>query len=335
MKTEITVLDGATGTLLCDTSSPDAAASPLWSAAALLANPARVFAVHAQYLAAGATYISTATYQLTRRTLARAGITDDSEVNRLHAVGMHVACDAASRAPAGGKAALCIGSYGASLQPTAEYTGVYPPPCHQGGEDTVRNLKRSYKDRLRIFASQPAFQNVAALAIETVPSIRLDEVTAITSVFNSRPYRKKKTWVSVVYPDPTPPAEQTVRGIVKAVFTGIERDSGPRGVGVNCTKMHIARHVVRGYSAAVKQMRVPQHQAILVIYPDGGLTYDVDNKTWSKEQEGDVELWCAELIEIVREARDEECWGEIIVGGCCKTTPAHIRALAERVKRLE
>ncbi|KAK6355569.1 hypothetical protein TWF696_004669 [Orbilia brochopaga] len=334
MTSRITILDGATGTLLCDTTSPDAATSPLWSAADLLSNPSRLSAIHAQYIAAGATYISTPTYQLTRETLLRAGITDaadENELRRLYATGMQIPCDAASQSQAG--VSLSLGPYGASLSPAQEYTGLYPPPYDSGSDGAESALKKWHEDRLRMFAEQPVFENIAVIAVETVPNTRLDEMAAVAAILSLQPFRRKKSWISVVYP--TVPAEETVRGIVKEVFTGLDGNSAPRGIGVNCSKMNVVRDVVRGYSKAVKEVGVEPERVFLVVYPDGGLTYDVESKTWSGEQKGDVERWCKELVDIVVEASTEGCWGEIVVGGCCKTTPVHIEHLTRKFKDLK
>ncbi|KAJ6256424.1 hypothetical protein Dda_8925 [Drechslerella dactyloides] len=327
--TLITILDGATGTLLCDTTSPDSATSPLWSAADLLANPSRLSAIHKQYLAAGATYISTPTYQLTRETLLRAGITDENELRKLYAAGMQVSCDAVLQSQTAAAPALSLGSYGASLSPAQEYSGLYPPPYEYGGEGTTDALMHWHQDRLSMFAEQPAFESIAAIAVETVPSTRLDELAAVTRVLGSPRFRGKKSWVSVVYP--SLPAEGVVENVVREVFRGLDSDGAPRGVGVNCSKMGTVKDVVRTYSRAMKEIGVPPEKAFLVVYPDGGLTYDVENKTWSGEQDGDVERWSTAMMDITIEANKEGCWGEIIVGGCCKTTPAHIESLAKKI----
>lgn len=44
--------------------------------------------------------------------------------------------------------------------------------------------------------------------------------------------------------------------------------------------------------------------------------------------------WDKMVFGIVKRARDRGIWKEIIVGGCCKTTPEHIAKLRERIDEL-
>jgi S-methylmethionine-dependent homocysteine/selenocysteine methylase len=72
----VLVLDGAMGTEL-QTRGLDVGL-PLWSANALMARPALVRQLHAEYIAAGADIITTNTFRTTRRTLQRAHLPDRS-----------------------------------------------------------------------------------------------------------------------------------------------------------------------------------------------------------------------------------------------------------------
>ncbi len=65
------VLDGAMGTEL--ERRQVATPLPAWTAAALVAVPAAVLAIHREYVAAGADLLTTATFRTTRRALAAAG----------------------------------------------------------------------------------------------------------------------------------------------------------------------------------------------------------------------------------------------------------------------
>ncbi|KAK6527499.1 Catalyzes methyl transfer from S-methylmethionine (SMM) to adenosyl-L-homocysteine (AdoMet) [Orbilia ellipsospora] len=337
-KSQIIILDGAMGTLLCDTTSPEASTSPLWSSADLLLKPERLSNIHKRYLSAGAIYISTATYQLSRDSLLRGGISDEQRVRDIFAAGMRVALEAARGFEVGGggiadkaAVALSLGPFGACLQPSQEYSGIYPPPYDQDGQTALQSLKEWHEQRLHMFqmGSPISFESLELLAFETVPWKRLDEITAIREVVDSEVYRQKKAWISLVYPEA--PDEEVVTRIVKEVFREIPSGSGPRGIGINCTKLDIARDISKTYSKAVKELGLLQKDIFLVIYPDGGLTYNVDTKTWSDESGiADAEKWSELMVDIVKEASEEGCWGSIMVGGCCKTTPHHIQKLSEK-----
>lgn len=70
------ILDGALGTLLEERGVPSGL--PLWSANALIAEPAAVSTLHEDYIRAGADIITTATFRTTRRMFQRAGLPDRS-----------------------------------------------------------------------------------------------------------------------------------------------------------------------------------------------------------------------------------------------------------------
>ncbi|KAF3927884.1 hypothetical protein ABW20_dc0105337 [Dactylellina cionopaga] len=343
MESQITILDGAIGTLLCDTISPEASISPLWASVDLLRNPQRLSNLHRQYLAAGAKCISTATYQLSRNTLRYAGVEDEGSVKDICAAGMTVALDArrhqemTEEMPSTAKSsvALSLGPFGACLQPSQEYSGVYPAPYEKDGSTAVESLRIWHADRLGMFkeASAVGFNDIDILAFETVPWNRLDEIEAIRKILDSEEYRLQKAWISMVYPETV--EEDVVKEIVQEVFKNAPIGSAQRGIGINCTKLSLVKDIVEFYSKAVKEMGLAQQDVFLVIYPDGGLTYDSNTKSWSgHDGMASIKAWCDILMEIARGAKEESCWGDILVGGCCKTTPAHILQLADTINDL-
>ncbi|KAK6515916.1 AdoMet-homocysteine methyltransferase [Arthrobotrys megalospora] len=332
MSTHVTILDGGLGTLLCDTTSPEASTSPLWSSMDLLHNPGRLSDVHAQYIKAGAECIETATYQLCRETLLRGGVSDEEQMRRICHAAIQLAVDA-TEGPglmANASVALSLGPFGMCLQPSQEYSGIYPPPYNVDSKGALDALEKWHRDRLWAFkeASGAAFNRMNVLTFETVPYKRIDEIAAIRRVIDSEEFRTTQAWISMVYTEV--PAEEVIGGIVKEVFKNLLPGIAHRGIGINCTKLENVKDIARVYSKTVKEMAIHRETVSLVLYPDGGLTYDVNTKTWSDENGmAEVEKWCKLLMEIVEEAKNEGCWGSVIVGGCCKTTPEHIAKLAE------
>ncbi|MCK4872849.1 MAG: homocysteine S-methyltransferase family protein [Phycisphaerales bacterium] len=75
--TNITILDGAMGSLLAERGADTAL--PLWSARALLDRPELVRDLHVEYIRAGAQVITTNTFRTHRRSLAKAGLADRAE----------------------------------------------------------------------------------------------------------------------------------------------------------------------------------------------------------------------------------------------------------------
>ncbi|KAK6518758.1 AdoMet-homocysteine methyltransferase [Arthrobotrys conoides] len=335
MSTPITILDGALGTLLCDTISPEASTSPLWSSIDLLDNPGRLADVHAQYIKAGAGCIETATYQLCRETLLRSGVSDEDQMRKICHAAMQLAVDAIKDLKSAGNnnasVALSLGPFGMCLHPSQEYSGVYPMPYNADSEDAVDALEKWHRDRLKVFKeASSAFEEMDILAFETVPYKRIDEITAIRRLIDSEEFRARRAWISMVYTEI--PKEEIISQIAQEVFKDIPSGSAQRGIGINCTKLENVREIVKVYSKAVRDMGTRKEDVFLVLYPDGGLTYDVDTKTWSDESgTAEVEKWCKLLRGIAEEAVNDGCWGSIIIGGCCKTTPEHIAELSKVV----
>jgi homocysteine S-methyltransferase len=83
-------------------------------------------------------------------------------------------------------------------------------------------------------------------------------------------------------------------------------------LGVNCTAPQyipeLVQHMKKGTTKPI------------VVYPNSGEAYDAVSKTWS----GTVS--CDDYV--VAAATWAQA-GARIIGGCCRTTPAHIRALVD------
>jgi len=95
-------------------------------------------------------------------------------------------------------------------------------------------------------------------------------------------------------------------------------DGTPQAVamGINCTPPRFIPSLIR-------QIREVTQKPI-VVYPHSGETYDAANKRWLGESVP------SEFGAYSREWRKE---GAALIGGCCRTGPAHIRQIAERMRR--
>jgi homocysteine S-methyltransferase len=83
-------------------------------------------------------------------------------------------------------------------------------------------------------------------------------------------------------------------------------------VGINCTRPQFA-------VSLIERIRSVLPGKAIVVYPNSGETFDAGNKTWS----GTVSAndWATA-------ARSWIAAGATVVGGCCRTGPEHIRAIA-------
>lgn len=101
----------------------------------------------------------------------------------------------------------------------------------------------------------------------------------------------------------------------------------PSGVGINCTKLEFVERLISEWTqwAQDRLLLEPNSQPPwLWVYPDGGQVYDVKSRTWSGGKLG-TNQWAHQLVQIAKKASVH--WPGVVLGGCCKTGPDHIRAL--------
>ena len=294
----VMVLDGALATELerrgCDLHDP------LWSARVLIEAPWLIKQVHADYFAAGADCATTATYQATYEGFARRGLSCD-ESDRLLRLAVSLAVEArdefwADPANRAGRpkplVAASIGSYGAFLADGSEYTGAY-----NLSESELRDFHRP---RMAILAASEA----DVLAFETMPN--LIEARALTELLGEFPGRT--AWMSFSARDAAHICHGEKLTDCVATLDGYDQIVA---IGVNCTAPHFVPGLVEAAHGATSRP--------IVVYPNSGETYSVREGGWS----GD-----APDVSFGQEARAWYDRGARLIGGCCRTTPDDIRAIA-------
>ena len=250
-------------------------------------------------------------------------------------------------------------------------------------KEAENNLEEWHFNRLKVFASNPEIWNkLQYIAFETLPV--LYEGRAIKKAMtrlkrylqeskndsqNKGKTRLPEWWISFVFPNGELPSstgnlesgDVTPRNIAMTMFKEDRTRLGsintsqeelvlevPNGIGINCTKMRYIPKIVEEYTLA--SLEVPSEncqERVLVLYPDGGLVYDPNTKTWhqdggnavsgeSSNEEGDpAQIWASQLLQIAQEAlkggSKEKVWDRVILGGCCKASPAYIAELSNLV----
>ncbi|WP_125130687.1 homocysteine S-methyltransferase [Microbacterium sp. 10M-3C3] len=154
LRERVVVLDGGLGTHL-EARGADVSGE-LWSARVLRDDPELVRAAHADFVAAGAEVVISASYQL-----GYGAALPDGEVDRLIRLSVAVARDSGAR-----WVAASVGPYGAVRADGSEYTGDY-------GRDAAE-LRAWHRRRLAALADAGA----DVLAVETVASPLEAEVLA-------------------------------------------------------------------------------------------------------------------------------------------------------------
>jgi homocysteine S-methyltransferase len=259
----------------------------LWSARLLLEEPALIRSAHAAYFAAGADVATTASYQASFAGFARKGL-DVAQAERLMRLSVELAAQARDEA-GGGLVAASVGPYGAYLANGAEYTGDYDLD-----ED---GLLAWHRPRWEILASSEA----DLLACETIPSY--PEARALARLLAETP--TVKVWVSFSCRDAAHLNDGTPITEAAALFTG---DSRVVAVGANCTA---PRHIP-GLIASLTG-RLP-----VVVYPNSGETWEAGQRRWTGS---------ADPVEYGQAAKEWQAAGASLIGGCCRTTPEHIRQI--------
>lgn len=266
--------------------------------------------------------------------------------------------------------ALSLGPYGATLN-SNEFDGIYPPPYgpesfapgrrnsflpgeEQFYEGSVEALKNFHLDRLRVFAEDDeTWNSIDWIAFETVPLVR--EVTAIRRAVHTLYEElsahcpegrwRKRWWISTVHPFGSFP-ERTHEGesvAVRQVVAAILGQDGPGkalpapdGIGINCTGVRYLSSIVAEMREAVMNMRTEQSPWLL-LYPNGR-EWNVATQGWEDTGADDDEsakTWGAAFAGSVRPSIEHRCmWRGAIVGGCCKSGPREISALAKVMKSI-
>lgn len=248
------------------------------------------------------------------------------------------------------KVILSLSCFGATVGPPGEeYTGQYPAPYGPPSSSTAADsLCDWHFERLKVFAEDPeTWSRIQGIAFETLPL--LSEARAVRKAMKKlRSWLNERGnghwpgwWISFVFPEGKLPEEGVQpEEIIPALFTaGDEEGEVPSGIGINCTKMH---HLPRLIEAFEQGLRDTDCEAPwLVLYPDGGLTYDPTSRTWHANSGSlnPAEQWAEDLSDIGRKAlgaqhpsRGKQIWSKIILGGCCKADPSYIAALSAKFR---
>ncbi|WP_312394337.1 homocysteine S-methyltransferase [Mixta calida] len=274
----------------------------LWSAKVLLEDPQLIYQVHYDYFVAGAQCAITASYQATPQGFAARGL-DEAQACALIARSVELAqrarqdylADHPQAAPL--LVAGSVGPYGAFLANGAEYRGDYALP-----QDKMMAFHRP-----RIAALAAA--GVDLLACETLPSYA--ELEALTALLTAE-YPTLPAWFSFTLRDSEHLSDGTP--LAQAVAL-LDRCPQVVALGVNCIALE---KVTPALTALRRLTRKP-----LLVYPNSGEQYDAVSKTWHSAPAG-----CA-LQDKLAEWREA---GAQIIGGCCRTTPQDIAALAHRCR---
>ncbi|HKR26650.1 MAG TPA: homocysteine S-methyltransferase, partial [Acidobacteriaceae bacterium] len=197
--------------------------------------------------------------------------------------------------------AASFGPYGAALHDGAEYHGRYAI----GFEELVT----FHADRIAVLAGT----NADFIAFETTPS--LEEARAVVRALEQNP--SVSAWISFTCRD----AKHVVHGEpLRDCAAAVAESPQLLAVGINCTAPQLITPLI-GEARAGCAGRKP-----VIVYPNSGETWDPLTRSWRGR---------ADPASFTALAREWFAAGAQAVGGCCRTGPEHIRAIAAVAETLQ
>ena len=322
LRERILILDGAMGTMiqarrLAESDYRGAAACGLLNHPhdlkgdndlLVLTHPDIVAAIHDEFLAAGADIIETNTFNATR--IAQADYKLESRVRDINLAAARIArerADAwAARTP--DKPRFVAGALG----PTNR-TATISPDVNDPG---FRNV--SYDDLVTAYGEAVGALvegGVDLLLVETV----FDTLNAKAALFAIDSYFEAQgvRLPVIVSGTITDASGRTLSGQTTEAFWNSVRHARPLAVGLNCA---LGAALMRPYIEEIARVA----DTFVSCYPNAGLPNPMSETGYDETPETTARL-----------IRDFAENGFVnIVGGCCGTTPEHIRAIAAAVKDL-
>lgn len=298
------ILDGAFSTELerrgCDLNDP------LWSAKILMEKPKVIGAVHTDYFEAGADCVITASYQATYEGFMKRGLNEQQAGERIQ---LSISLAIAARDEFWSNSvnrthrpkplvAASVGPYGAYLADGSEYRGDYSL--------SETELRTFHRKRLQtLIDAKPDI-----LACETIPC--LIEAKVLVELLKENP--GTYCWVSFSAKDGL-----HINSGEKMVECArwLDNHEQVAAIGINCTP---PEHVTSLITEIQKSTNKP-----IVVYPNSGEKYDPQIKLWNEK---------AEAIPYGESARNWFEQGARLIGGCCRTTPQDIHAIAAWARAL-
>jgi 5-methyltetrahydrofolate--homocysteine methyltransferase len=319
MRQRILVLDGAMGTMIQQLKLSEAdfrgpAACGLGHHAhevkgdndlLVLTKPEAIAAIHDAYLAAGADLIETNTFNATGIAQGEYGLADRvREINRSAAAIARERADAwSARTP--GKPRFVAGALG----PTSRTASISPDVNDPGKRNvTFDELRHAYREAADALIDGGADLLLVETVFDTLNAKAA--LFAIDEAFEARGARLPLIVSGTI----TDASGRTLSGQTPTAFWYSVRHAKPLAVGLNCA---LGAALMRPYLEEIARVA----DTFVSCYPNAGLPNPMAPTGYDETPP-----------ETARLARDFAQAGLVnVIGGCCGTTPEHIRAIAEAV----
>jgi 5-methyltetrahydrofolate--homocysteine methyltransferase len=274
----------------------------------VLTRPDVVRDIHDAYFAAGADITETNTFSSTRIAQADYGL--ESRVAELNRAAARIARECADRwtAKTPDKPRFVAGSLGPTNRTASISPDVNDPAKRNVSFD---DLAQAYGEAIEALAEGGA----DLFLVETI----FDTLNAKAALFALDAYfeRMGRRWPVIVSGTITDASGRTLSGQTPEAFWNSIRHVRPLAVGLNCA---LGAALMRPYIEEIARTA----DTFVSCYPNAGLPNPMSDTGYDETPE-----------QTSRMLKDFAQSGFVnIVGGCCGTTPAHIRAIADAVRSL-
>ncbi len=264
-----------------------------------LTDPALILSVHEEYLQAGAEIVETNTFGANRFRLGRHGLGD--KVREINAAGVRLARQAVEhlREKQGGEAwvAGSVGPLGVRLEPL--------------GKTGLDEARAAFAEQIAALAEGGPGAGVDLIVIETMPALN-EAHAALEAARAAAPELPVLAMVTV------DDESNCLDGSSPAQAAALLTEWGATAVGVNCSNGPTA--VLTAIEAMRSATALP-----LAAMPNAGIPRAVEGRN--------IYLCSPEFM--AGFARKAIAAGVKIVGGCCGTTPNHIRAMRSAMRAMD
>jgi S-methylmethionine-dependent homocysteine/selenocysteine methylase len=286
---------------------------PLWSARALIESPDAVRQIHQEYADAGADVMVTNSFRTHRRNLAAAGVADRAEeltrlsVRLASGLGCRVA---GSISPLFDCYTLSLSIGEAAEEEHVEFAGWL---VDEGLDLLLIETMPTVAEALAALRASKSARNAAFQAAKTnagkMPALR----NSAEEASNAGKMPALQIWVSLVPEGLDPVRTLDGKPLADAILQLVAE--APDAVLVNCAAMEVIEAAV----AILSQTDIPFGG-----YANNGSPSDEGGWRFDKDLPvEDFATHCQRLKDL----------GATIIGGCCGTTPQHIKKMSESLKR--
>src|SRR5437868_6610801 len=319
LRERILILDGAWGTMIQERKLGEAdfrgpAACGLHDHAGelrgnndilVLTRPDVVRDIHDAYFAAGADITETNTFSSTRIAQSDYGL--EGRVAEMNRAAARIARECADRwtAKTPNKPRFVAGSLG----PTNRTASISPDVNDPGKRNvSFDELSSAYGEAIEALAEG----GVDLFLVETI----FDTLNAKAALFALDSYfaRVGRRWPVIVSGTITDASGRTLSGQTPEAFWNSIRHVHPLAVGLNCA---LGAALMRPYIEELARVA----DTFVSCYPNAGLPNPMSDTGYDERP--------AQTARLLRDFAENGFVN--IVGGCCGTTPAHIRAIAQAV----